>query len=132
MFLYCHYWYSLSFIYLFILSFGCFIILVLVAFLCYHLASSLMLCHFAAYFGQVLSIFNWFFISHFYIMLTYSKQFMRMFYLTFYAVLMCSYWLWMIQCHFIVLDFILMSYPWQPFINSNFIVFLAVLFWSFY
>ena len=48
-----------------------------------------------------------------------------------YAVFMYSYSLWMIRCHFIVLDIILMTYPWSPFLNSNF-VFLAALLLSFY
>ena len=39
--------------------------------------------------------------------------------------------LWMIQCHFIVSAITLKTYPWQPFLRSNF-VFLAALLLLFY
>ena len=56
MLLYYQYYCSFSFIYFVILSFPCFIILDLIAlsefFLCYYLASFLMLSYFATYFGQ--------------------------------------------------------------------------------
>ena len=44
---------------------------------------------------------------------------------------MCSYWLWMIQWHFIFLIIILMTYPWQRFLSSTFIVFFRALLLTF-
>ena len=41
-----------------------------------------------------------------------QSKFIHIFYSTFYAAFMCSYWLWMIQCYFIFLTIVLMTYPW--------------------
>ena len=79
------------------------------AFVCYHLASFLF-GRFATYFGQIL-IFNEFFVSHFYLKGCFvESQFIHKFYGTFYAAFIWNCWLWMIQCHFIVLAIILMTY----------------------
>ena len=132
MLLYYQYYYSFSFIYYFIIPlfcykrFNCFKL----AFACYHLASFLLLGYFAAYFQQFFIFIS--FLYHPFIRRCFvQSQFIHIFCNTFYAVFICSYWLSMIQCHFIVLTIILKTYSWQPFLSSNFIVFLVVLL-SFY
>ena len=47
----------------------------------------------------------------------------------YYADFMCSYWIWMIQCHFIILIIILLYFV---IFRYDFVVFLAVLLLSFY
>ena len=115
-----------SFIYFVILSYSFYYFKW--AFVCYSLASFLMLAHFAAYFGQFFLHYKWFFLSHPFVRrCLVQSQFMHIFYVTFYAVFMCSYWLWMVKCHFIVLAIILITYSGYPILNSSFIVFLAAL-----
>ena len=133
MLLYYQYYYSLSFIYFVILSFPCFIILALIALselfcvIFYHL--------FWCWVTLLLTVDHFFMfnlLSHPFIRrCLVQSQFIHIFCCIFYAVFMYSYWPWLIQWHSIVLAIILMIYPWSQFLNSNFIVFLAALFWSF-
>ena len=99
------------------------------AFVCYYLAFFLMLGYFAVY-GGLFFMFN--LLSHPFIRgCLVQSQFIHIFCGIFYAVFMYSYWPWLIQWYFIILAIILMTYPWSQFLNSNFIVFLAALSWSF-
>ena len=115
MLLYYQFYYSFSFIYFAILSFLCNIILVLIALakllyvIIYHLfwfCVTLLLT-----LDNVLFFIS--FLSHPFIRrCIVQSQFIHIFYSTFYAVFMCSYWLSVIQRYFIVLTIILMTYPW--------------------
>ena len=84
-----------------------------------------MLGHFIAYFGQFF-IYSISFLSHRFRRCCFvQSQFMHIFYLTFYALFMCSYYL-NGSVPFIVLAIILLTYLWELFLSSNFIVFLAL------
>ena len=117
MLLYYQYYYSFSFIYFVILSFPCNIILALNALselLCVIIIQHFFWC-WASFLLTMDNVLLYFisFLSHPFIRHSYvQSQFIHLFYSTFYAVFMCSYWHWMIQCHFIVLTIILIIYPW--------------------
>ena len=115
--LYYQYYYSFSFIYFVILSFPCNIILALIALSEFLLLSFSIFYDFGSLCCLLLTLDNvlYFikFLSHLFIRrCLVQNRFKHIFYSTFYAVFMCSYWLWMIQWYFIVLTIILITYPW--------------------
>ena len=111
MLLYYQYYYSFSFICFVILLFPCNIILALIALselLCVIIIQHFFWC-WASFLLTMDNVLLYFisFLSHPFIRHCYvQSQFIHLFYSMFYAVFMCSYWLWMIQCHFIVLTII--------------------------
>ena len=87
------------------------------AFVCYHLAYFLMWSHFAAYFGQFLYLIS--FISHPFVRhCLVQSQCIHIFHSPNYALLNDS-------MPYYCFSHYLIAYTWQPFLNSNFIVFLA-------
>ena len=108
MLLYYQYYYSFSLIHFIILSFPFNIILALITLS--ELLCVIIIQHFLWYWVTFLlalhNVLLYFisFLSHPFIRhCLVQSQFIHLFYSTSYAVFMCIYWLWMIQCHFIVL-----------------------------